>query len=271
LLVFPAFAQRLTTSLGNPAARRLILSAEMPQGGSFELQRSSNILSNWVTLTNFNAFPGTNTFSDSRTNQYRFYRLVQFTVPPAITNQPQGTTNFFDQEVRLEAGATGSWPLRFQWYKDGEAVPGATSNKLVFNGRSPLSGNYSLIVSNLWGMAASTPVTVKTINPVAASISGRTIHFVIKGAEGGFLPAGTFDTDFSALGSYDTDSSSPFLEDVGYWQYFPVAENAGRIFLSASVVYQNAQVTLAFQTQTNGTYTLVVPNVGGGQWGDFRF
>src|SRR5688500_7433411 len=168
LIISPAYGQRLS---GHPTVRptkAYHVSAQILHEGSFQLQRAGPAFTNWLAITNFNAFPGTNTFPDSIAHPHRFYRLVRLTQPPVVTTQPDGTTNFFNQEVRLEGNATGSWPIRFQWLKDGQPIPGATSNKLIFAGRANLSGNFNLIASNSWGLALTTPVAVKTINPAPA-------------------------------------------------------------------------------------------------------
>src|SRR5688500_2455332 len=150
LTVAPLCAQEVS---GRRSVRLPIytVSAEILHEGSFQFERSGVSVTNWIAVTNFNAYPGTNSFSDTLTNQHRFYRLTRFTESAAITNQPIGLTNFYDQEVRLEAGVSGSWPIRVWWTKDGTVVAGATSNVLVFAGRTNLSGSYKLTVSNSWG------------------------------------------------------------------------------------------------------------------------
>src|SRR5689334_9481177 len=100
VLVFPAFAQKLSGRLGNPA-RPFTITAETPDEGSFELQRSLGGLTNWIAFTNYNTLPSTNTFGDVRTNKLSFYRLVRLEVPAAITSQPTGATNYVGQEIQL--------------------------------------------------------------------------------------------------------------------------------------------------------------------------
>jgi hypothetical protein len=248
------------------------ISARILDEGSFQLQRSGASVTNWIVVTNFNAFPGTNSFTDSITNQHRFYRMMRFTQAAAITNQPVGLTNFHDQEVRLEAGVAGSWPLRVWWTKDGAIVPGATSNVLVFAGRANLSGNYKLEVSNSWGTATSSAATVKTVNPVATSIMNKKIQYVIKGREGAaFVGSGSFETTYGSL-AYATTSSNPSLNDQGPWQYGTLNETTGRAILGAGgFVYPNgARIDMTFTNLTGGTYNLTVPNYHGRQFGEFN-
>jgi hypothetical protein len=245
------------------------ISAQILDEGSFQLQRSGASVTNWIVVTNFTAYPGTNSFTDSSTNQQRFYRLMRFTQAAAITNQPVGLTNFYDQEVRLEAGVTGSWPLRVWWTKDGAVVPGATSNVLVFAGRVNLSGNYKLEVSNSWGTATSTAATVKTVNPVATSIMNKTIQYVIKGREGsGFLSSGTFQTVWGSL-AYTTTSTNIDLNDQGQWQYGTLNETTGRAIISGGFKYSNGtRMDMTFTNLTAGTYNFY--NSNGRQFGEFK-
>jgi hypothetical protein len=273
LLASPAFAQKLSARLGTPAAKSLFISAEIRHEGSFELQRTVGVGTNWVALTNFNSFPGTNTFSTARTNKQNFYRVVRLNIPPAITAQPVGATNYIGKEIQLEGGASGSWPLRYQWLKNTQPIASATSNKLTLKGGVDLSGNYSLVASNLWGVALSTAVSVKVINPVAADIAGKKIRYAIKGAQGGAISTGSFDTTYSSLGSYGAVSNDAFLNDSGYWQYGVFSgQPVGRILISGSFIYPDGTVTdLTFTNETSGTYLLQTPNQAQRQFGDFTF
>ena len=273
LLVSPVLAQKLSGRLGNPA-RPFILNAEILHEGSYELQRKTTIVSpatNWVTLTNFNSFPGTNSFSDTRTNRQVAYRLVRLNVPPAVTSHPNGTTNLVNQEVRLEGAGSGSWPLRFQWLRNGQPVQGATSNRLVFSGRENLSGTYHLLVSNLWGLELSHPAIVKSIDPVATNISGRKIRYVIKGAQGSYIGSGNFETTYHTLGNYFTVGNIVELNDSGFWQYGILNEPAtSRILLTSSFVYpNNAIIDLTFTNSAGGKFILQEFDHSGSQFGDF--
>ncbi len=276
LVVSPAFGQKLSGRVGNPAAKTYIVSSEILHEGTFELQRAFSLASNgssWVTLTNFNSFPGTNTFSDARTNHHGVYRLVRLNVPAVVTSHPVGVTNLVNQEVRLEGSATGSWPLRFQWLRNGQPIDGATSNKLIFSGREHLSGNYHLLASNAWGLSLSTPAVVKTINPVVTNISGKKIRFVVKSAQGSYIGVGSFETTYHALGNFYTVGSRVELNDSGYWQYGLLNDPAmSRIFLTGSFIYpNNALIDLTFTNTASGKFSLQEFDHAGGQFGDFLF
>lgn len=269
--VSPLFAQKLTGRPSIPRLKTFFIDAQILDEGSFQLQRSTGNFTNWITLTNLNAVPSALTFSDAQTNSAQYYRLFRQTDPPVITIQPRGLTNYFGQLVRLEAVVTGSWPLRYQWYKNAQPIPGATSNVLSFAGKTELSGNYNLLISNLWNAVISSTVSVKTVNPVALDIAGRKIHFVVQTGQGDFPNSGTFDTVFDPSGFYTTQSSSVFLNDSGYWQYGLLNESLSRIYLPGSITYPDGAITLQFETSTNGNYSLVAPTRVGSQTGKFNF
>jgi hypothetical protein len=60
--------------------------------------------------------------------------------------------------IKLAAEVSGSLPLHFQWFKDGKAIPGAADQVFSIDGAVPSdSGNYSLVISNDFGVAKSSP------------------------------------------------------------------------------------------------------------------
>lgn len=272
VLVCSSRAQVLTGRPGNPVAKTFSVSAQILEEGSFQLQSSGAGLTNWSTNATFNALAGTNGFSDTITHAQRFYRVVQLTNAPVITGQPTGTTNFHNEQVRLEVAASGSWPLRYYWFRGGEVVQVTSSNVYSFAGRAALSGNYTVGVSNTWGIQLSSAAAVKTVNPVATSISGKKIQYVIKGAQGNAFPnVGSFETTYGQL-AYNTVHSNPFLNDQGQWQYGTLNETVGRaLWLPGGFIYPNgAWLDMTFTNLTGGTYTLQVPNVNAHQFGEFK-
>jgi len=49
---------------------------------------------------------------------------------PSISKQPEDTTVAEGTDAVFEVEANGSEPLRYQWYKNGDTIPGATSSEL---------------------------------------------------------------------------------------------------------------------------------------------
>jgi hypothetical protein len=271
MMVYPAVAQKLSGRLGNPA-RPFAVTAEIKDEGSFELQRSVGSLTNWLGFTNFNSLPATNTYGDKRTNSLSVYRLVRLNAGPTITNQPVGGTNNIGQQIELLSGSVGSWPLRFQWMKDGQALAGATSNRLVLSNVTQ-SGTYRFTATNLWGTATSAPVVVKIVNPANTPLAGKKIRYVIKGGQGGVVTSGSVETTYFGLGNYSAVSANALLNDQGFWNYgFSSTEPLGRIVIGQSFIYPDGTFTdLTFTNETSGTFLLQVPNTSARQSGDFAF
>lgn len=69
----------------------------------------------------------------------------------------------------LVATVGGLFPLSYQWMKDGVAIPGAINDGFMIEAATAASaGNYSVMVSNTYGSATSSPVTV-SVNTVLAA------------------------------------------------------------------------------------------------------
>ncbi len=76
--------------------------------------------------------------------------------PPAITNNPVGLTVFAGSNVTFAVGATGSDPLTYQWRFNTTNVSGATTSVLNVNNAQPTNaGNYTVVISNAFGVVTS--------------------------------------------------------------------------------------------------------------------
>lgn len=95
-------------------------------------------------------------------------------VPPSILGQPVSVSNVLAHGYcTLSASAGGTAPLRYQWYHDGAALPGATTNNLDLNDLSAAdSGMYTVTITNLYGRTNSTPAFVG-VTPSAASYAAQ--------------------------------------------------------------------------------------------------
>ena len=89
--------------------------------------------------------------------------------PPTITVPPRSVVTAVGSTASFSAQLAGSSPVDYQWLKDGVPIAGATSPSLVFTDvQSAAAGSYNLIVSNLLGMATSTPALL-TVVPLIIS------------------------------------------------------------------------------------------------------
>ncbi len=79
--------------------------------------------------------------------------------PPSIVTQPPATvTACAGAGTSIEVDATGTGPLRYQWYKDGALIPDGTSFLLHFNDLSAAdAAEYHCVVSNGCASATSDP------------------------------------------------------------------------------------------------------------------
>jgi hypothetical protein len=95
---------------------------------------------------------------------YDGFRVVQG--QPFISQPPEDRILTVGDSISLSAMVTGEQPMSFQWFKDGEPVPGATSVNLSIPGAQLAdSGQYTLVASNSLDTAASLAAVV-TVNPV---------------------------------------------------------------------------------------------------------
>jgi hypothetical protein len=80
---------------------------------------------------------------------------------PFITSQPIGSTNSPTSTVTFSVAADGTSPLHYQWEFNGAKITGATNNSLTLTNLTVLqSGNYSALVTNLYGSILSSNATL---------------------------------------------------------------------------------------------------------------
>ena len=98
---------------------------------------------------------------------------------PAITAQPESTTNGIGANAAFVATAVGTAPLDYQWLFNGVPVAGATTNKYSLTVSAGSAGDYSLVVTSPYGAITSSvatlslpPVIIPTVTwPVASGIT----------------------------------------------------------------------------------------------------
>lgn len=97
------------------------------------------------------------------------FNLIESTtvVAPEIITEPVGGTIFEGSNFEFSIVATGSTPLEYQWYKDGELIDLATSSVLRLEQvSSEQSGVYSVVVKNSAGSDTSLEVQLTIRKPV---------------------------------------------------------------------------------------------------------
>jgi hypothetical protein len=94
--------------------------------------------------------------------EIQFY--VQGSLPPSITQQPQGGTRLVGDTFKLTVQAGGSMPLSYQWQHDSMGVPNATNATLTLsNLQTNDAGSYLVVITNVAGNVTSAPLATLTV------------------------------------------------------------------------------------------------------------
>ena len=100
--------------------------------------------------------------------------IVPFDTPPVITRPPTNITVSAGSNATFGVTVTGSPPLSYQWYCNGQLLPGSTTTNLVITNASlALNGNsYTVSIENVVGQTSATAIlTVVDTNKPAVSIT----------------------------------------------------------------------------------------------------
>jgi glucose/arabinose dehydrogenase len=144
----------------------------------------------------------------SRTSKALYKIIYSESTTPFITAQPVSATVTEGSPVRFEVKALGTAPLQYQWYRNGQSIPGAMQSTLEISNVEPGdAGSYKVLVSNETGSVESSEVLLTVINvndiPIAritsphneeTYVAGSTLLFAGTGIdeEDGVLPANAY-------------------------------------------------------------------------------
>jgi hypothetical protein len=93
--------------------------------------------------------------------------------PPTIVTQPANQEAPLTANVTFTVGASGTLPLSCQWNLDGVPITGATNSTYnIPNVQLGSYGNYSVLVTNLYGNALSTNASLSYASPCTPAPSG---------------------------------------------------------------------------------------------------
>lgn len=104
---------------------------------------------------------------------------------PAITQQPQALRRFVGAPALLAVAATGSPPLAYQWFHDGQPIAAATEATYDLGAAQPAdAGTYQVVVRNAVGEATSqaAQVTVGSTAPQVAASDGHGLALMADGS-----------------------------------------------------------------------------------------
>jgi len=87
-------------------------------------------------------------------------------LPPTITVQPQSRTSVAFVTTPFSAAASGTPPFGYQWRFNGQSIPGASNSTFIVNNPQLVdSGNYTLVATNIAGVATSAVATLTVVAP----------------------------------------------------------------------------------------------------------
>jgi uncharacterized repeat protein (TIGR01451 family) len=92
---------------------------------------------------------------------------------PAISIQPSNQVASVGSDVSFSVLATGTAPLNYQWYLEGtNLLDGATESTLqLTNLQIGQTGNYGVVITNLFGSITSDPASLKVLVPPAMTLA----------------------------------------------------------------------------------------------------
>ncbi len=100
--------------------------------------------------------------------------------PLAIVTQPQSVTISLGDDATFSVSAQGTAPLQYQWFFNGQALPGAIQSTLPFaNVQEKQAGSYSMVVSDISGSVTSSPAILNVLLPLSILSDPQNVMAVI--------------------------------------------------------------------------------------------
>ena len=123
-----------------------------------------------------------------------FVDQFSFASAPVIISQPAGVLANLGNVVSLSVAATGTAPMRYQWFRNGSPISGGISSTYtMLNVARAQDGTYSVIVTNSGGMAVSSNATIVVKVPqllgTPVLLPDGSLSFTSSDANGGMLTA----------------------------------------------------------------------------------
>ena len=163
--------------------RWLFNSTNLPAGGN--VSGTTNSTLNLTAVTAANA----GNYSVIVTNNYgsvtSSVATLTVTYPPSFTAQPTNQSAVVGATVVFSATVSGASPLTYQWRTNGinlingGSLSGATSNVLTLSNLTAANaGNYTLLVTNVYGAATSSVASLTVLLPpiITTPLSAQTIQ-----------------------------------------------------------------------------------------------
>jgi uncharacterized repeat protein (TIGR03803 family) len=192
-VVMPAIlAQPQSLSVTNTGSATFMVNAVDDSPISYRWYFNTNTLlagqnTNVLTLpraTNENSGTYTAVLTDSAgsvTSSPAVLNVVVTGVKPVITQNPQSLSVVAGSSASFTNTATGSPPLYYQWYLNATTLLSGKTNAILVipSASNSLAGYYSVIVTNLYGSATSTPALLTVQPGVAPTITQQAHDFTV--------------------------------------------------------------------------------------------
>jgi hypothetical protein len=156
-------------------------------------------------------------FSLAGTNGSTYIAQANLGSAPTISRPPLTQTAEAGTTVNLLVRGTGYPPPTYQWYLNGTNIFSCTSSNLVLtNVQFSASGNYTVVISNAFGVVTSAPVAVNVIPAVerrpvpGVKVTGEAASPLNLDCAGFLEPA----PNWTPLGSVSLASTSQYYFDL---------------------------------------------------------
>lgn len=184
--------------------------------------------------------------------------LQQISAPqiaPQFLQQPQGFTNWMGAAGSLNASATGTVPIRYQWYQGNVPLAGETNTSLSFPSLAGINtGAYTVVATNLAGAATGSVANVFVVTngvwTYTPSISVVQIPAIGSDAASGLAATNTY---LAAL-DFGDDTSALTINGVNFTQVSVAGNGTGT---AAEPVFSGVDATYG------GSWSLTASNTAG--------
>jgi hypothetical protein len=147
---------------------------------------------------------------------------------PSLTSPFTGVVGYWGQNTTLDVGAVGSGVLSYQWYYNGVAISGATTNAYSLNDlQFTNAGLYSVVVNSAYGSVTNKAYQV-VVNPANVSLSLNP-DLLIQGTVG-YNYIIQYSTDLSNTNGWMTLTNLILSQPTQYWDDTGAQWNQGQRF-----------------------------------------
>jgi len=166
-------------------------------------------------------------------------------IDPFIAAQPVGVTNITGSTVNFSVTTVGTEPMSYQWYQDGvELFFENDSTLTLVNIAGGDAGDYTVVITNVYGSVTSTPALLVTVPPLIVSQPASLIRILGQ----------------SASFSVAVNGATPFS-----YQWYKNGTNLVNAMAGETNVILSFSSVLASDA---GSYRVHVLNPLGDQWSD---